>query len=457
MHGALAVLLVAATVWALAAATYRIPSGTVAFSLRPALPGGQLVLPLGPAGSLSLYTYRAPFNVTVDFAVSDRITSTAAAQRLVEGLPALQASAQAAFTHFLWSKLPAWLLLGATAGALVAAALRRRWRTLVNGAVLGVFGAVLVGSLLLGVSLVSVDTSPRIEYHGLARNVPALLPLVRELRATSGGFATLKAYVDGLEVVAGQLANQDGAARRDGLVRLLVVSDVHDNMYGMKLASRLAAGQDVPVDGVLLAGDETNFGTAAEAKLFVRRFSSSGAPVATVGGNHEDAAAMSVLGRAGYRILHLSQTNLSGITVYGDSDPLAYSPGVDSDLQGVSERGKVLLARLKEMPTPPQVLLVHDERQATDAIDWARNAELSLTVVFGNDHIAKVERDGSLVLVDAGTAGASGYGDIGAGRSEWYTFQLIDFTRADRRVAAVTTLSYSIDGRSRVDYLPVGD
>ena len=74
--------------------------------------------------------------------------------------------------------------------------------------------------------------------------------------------------------------------------------------------------------------------------------------------------------------------------------------------------------------------------------------------MFGNDHIARVERDGSVVLVDAGTGGASGYADIGSGRTEWYTFQLLDFVRADGRLVAVTTLSYSVDGRSRVDYLP---
>ena len=454
MHAALAVVLVAATVWMLAAATYRIPSGTVAFSLRPALPGGRLVLPLGPAGSLALHTHHGPVDVTVDYAVSEGVTPTTA-ERLVDDLPALQANAQAAFARFLWTKLPVWLLLGAAAGALVATALRRRWRTLALGAALGVAGAALAGGVLLGVSLLTVDTSPRVEYRGLASNVPRLLPMLRELRASDGGFATLQTYVDGLEVVAGQMIGQDGVRRRDGMVRLLVVSDVHDNVYGMRLASRLAAGEEAPVDGVLLVGDVTNYGTAAEAKLFARRFSSFGAPVAAVGGNHENAAAMKELRRAGYHLLHFSQTSIAGIAVYGESDPLAFSRGVESDLPALESQSAELAARLAEMKTPPQVLLVHDERQAAGAVEWARDGAVPLTVVFGNDHIARVERDGSLVLVDAGTGGASGYGDIGSGRSEWYTFQLIDFTRADGRVAAVTTLSYSIDGRSRVEYLPV--
>ena len=63
-------------------------------------------------------------------------------------------------------------------------------------------------------------------------------------------------------------------------------------------------------------------------------------------------------------------------------------------------------------------------------------------VAYGNDHVAGVHGEDGVVLVDAGTAGASGYEAIGAAspapsgafepsaRSRSvYTFQLIDFSR----------------------------
>ena len=118
----------------------------------------------------------------------------------------------------------------------------------------------------------------------------------------------------------------------------------------------------------------------------------------------------------------------------------------------------------------PQVLLVHDERQATDAIASAQDEGVPLVVAYGNDHVAGVTDDDGVVQVDAGTAGASGYEAIGAASAsptgaagdeppalsrDVYTFQLIDFARdASRRLLAVTTVSYVPGGRTVVTYTP---
>ncbi len=110
--------------------------------------------------------------------------------------------------------------------------------------------------------LATVDETPDVEYSGLAENVPRLLPLVRRLQATEGGgMERLQAYVDGLEIVAAQLASAGSRPARERVTRLLVVSDVHMNAYGARLASRLAAGDGSAVDAVLLVGDMTNVGS----------------------------------------------------------------------------------------------------------------------------------------------------------------------------------------------------
>jgi hypothetical protein len=70
--------------------------------------------------------------------------------------------------------------------------------------------------------------------------------------------------------------------------------------------------------------------------------------------------------------------------------------------------------------------------------------------------VPSVTREGTVVIVDAGTGGASGYEQIGAKRGDWYTFVLLDFARdGDGGLVAITTLAYSVDGRSRVEYLPM--
>jgi hypothetical protein len=89
-------------------------------------------------------------------------------------------------------------------------------------------------------------------------------------------------------------------------------------------------------------------------------------------------------------------------------------------------------------------------------VTWGVETDTPLTVVFGNDHVPSIDRDGPVLLVDAGTGGASGYEQIGARRGDWYTFVLLDFAR-EGGLVAVTTLAYSVDGRSRVEYLPTAE
>jgi hypothetical protein len=200
----------------------------------------------------------------------------------------------------------------------------------------------------------------------------------------------------------------------------------------------------------------TNTGSRLEARLFIERLDPAGAPVIMVGGNHEDAPAMKGFVRAGYRVLEFAAAEVAGVTVYGVSDPLAYDPAVESDVSALEAQSQELASRLAALPSPPTVLLVHDRRQAEAAVAWAVETDAPLTVVFGNDHVPAIARDGPVLLVDAGTGGASGYERIGARRGDWYTFVLLDFAR-EGGLVAVTTLAYSVDGRSRVEYLPTAE
>lgn len=450
--------------------TYHVPSGTVSFRLQPAWPGGRLITPLGPVGELTLRTHRTPVDVVMEY----RLPSEAAA--LLEGgsgadLQTLQGGAREAFDHFLLTRVPWLLAAGAAAGAL-AAGRRSGWRRL-GGLGAGAALALLSAGAFVLVSYATLDRSPSVRYAGLASRVPSILPMLRVFG--SGGdqddrLGRLQDYFDGLEAVATQMTNPPRRPARADVVRLLLVSDIHDNVFGARAAARLADGDGEPVDAVLLAGDLTDAGTAQEAQVFLRVFGRPPAPVVSVGGNHEDAPALAVFRRAGFHILDYSTMPVSGVTVLGASDPLAADPRVDSDVAAL-EAASARLALRWDLESPrPQVVLVHDLRQAAATVDAAREEGAQVVIAYGNDHVAGVSQDDGVVLVDAGTAGASGYEAIGAasrttptrgepppGSRDVYTYQLVDFARDDpRRLLAVTTLSYASGGRTVVTYTPFG-
>jgi predicted phosphodiesterase len=470
LRAALVVVGVAAVLGLTAAASYRVPIGLVTVQLRPAWPGGDVIVPLGPAGQLSLHTHRTPVDVILDYRLP---TETAALPGdSARQLPKLEGGALQAFDRYLVSKIPWVLAMGAAAGLLVSG-----WRTrrrLVLGLTAGAAATLLLGGALMLVSYATLDRTPSVRYEGLASRVPALLPV---LRALSGGnqsdrLSRLDDFLSGLEAVATQLTSAPPRTERAEVVRLLLASDIHDNVFGVRAAARLAAGGGEPVDAVLFAGDLTDQGTAEEARLFLRAYGSRRAPVLLVGGNHEAPPAMRVFRRAGFRVLEDTTADVAGVRVLGASDPMAARLGTSSDVPALTAAGTRLEAAWRLAQPRAQVVLVHDLRQAEGTIASARAAGAALLVAYGNDHVAGVASDGGVVLVDAGTAGASGYEAIGAASPaspaageveppatsrDVYTFQLIDFSRSDpSRLVAVTTVSYVPGGRTVVTFTPFG-
>ena len=233
---------------------------------------------------------------------------------------------------------------------------------------------------------------------------------------------------------------------------------MHDNVIGMQLADGLAHSKTNPVSAVLLAGDLTNRGTDLEARLFISLFKAGQIPVVAVGGNHEDAPAMRDFARAGYHVLEGTFASAGGVTVYGVSDPQAEVLTASTDPVLIQQQDAALLERWKTFTQAPQVLIVHDASEASSVIAYARDHGQRLTVIHGHDHVASVHQEGSVTIVDTGTGGGGGYGELGADPTSEYTFQLLDFSQgADPRLLSVTTMRYTgLQGKSSAEFTPIG-
>ncbi len=246
--------------------------------------------------------------------------------------------------------------------------------------------------------------------------------------------ARFEEYVRGIAVTAASFKSEAEPEVEGPTV--LLVSDLHANLYGAALAARLARGDLAPVDLVLVAGDVTDGGTREEALLVVRLLvADGGPPLLMVGGNHDGAAAMDALSAAGFAMPERTCVERAGLRVFGASDPLARAPAVESDPALLAAQARELAASWP-LAADPEILLVHDVRQAREVVALAETRAAPLVVACGNDHRAAVERRGAVTIVNAGTAGASGYGALGRGEAVAYTAQLLHFGAGPRRRAA---------------------
>lgn len=458
----LVLALVLAIVQLLAPSSFQIQQGNLSLSLRPIVPdrGGQVVVTLGPAGTLALQTHLTPVDLLADFRLEGGLPTVAEARVLLDGGPAaLEDEAEQALRRFLLAKLPWALVLGGLAGALVAGPGRRRMRPAAKGAAIGLAASAVLVSLLAGVTLGTLDRTPAVKYEGLAANAPEVLRVVRTIiQETEGRWETAEDFIRGVSTVATHIRGAAASQPNDGVVRVLVASDLHSNVAGLMLVSSLARSQLDPVALVVLPGDLTILGSEAEGTLFVERLEAEGVPVLMVGGNHENVPAMEVFDQAGYVMLDESRVVLSGIAFHGVDDPQARSALPTADPEGIQEADQALLERFGRMARMPDVLVVHDLNQARGAVRLARARGHRLTVLHGHTHNEpSVTQDGSVTIVDAGTGGAVGHLGFGQLGDYFYTFQLLDFVLEPQpRLVSVTTLKYETPaGRAVAEFTPI--
>ena len=452
---ALVVLIGMSVYQLLAPSTYRIPLGSATIRMAPTVQGGATVLPLGPVGSVSFDTHDTPFDLTVDFVFDADAGIADETEALLRDLPGVAPSATDALRSFAIGKIPWVVALGLAAGLLVAGIGRLRWRRLLIGAGAGL---VLVTGIVGGLAYATyttLDRRPSVTYDGLAQYVPRVVTLLQGvIQQPEAAEWSVDDLARGLEEVARQATTAWPVAGEEEVVRLLVAGDLHDNVVGYRLVRRLAADDRLAVAGVVLVGDLVHVGTAAEAELVLRELEPVEVPIMMVGGNHEDAPAMRAFREAGIVQLADGPVELAGLTITGFDDPLAGSFAALTDVErrkaAAEEALKVVQA---EAPTP-DVAVFHDVGQAESVISWARDQELPLTVMHGHDHVASVEREGSVVILDPGSGGASGFEQLGRDPGTPYEFQLAEFTIGEETAPfAVVTLRYEgLAGTSSAEY-----
>jgi len=406
---------------------------------RPSLQGTTLVR-LAPLGSIELDTHTGPvaIELRVDELRPDDAGRIAADPSSLEGIEdELAGDARAALVALARQALLAGTL-GGIAGALVA---RVHWRAAVTG--------LLTGTLLVGAvgGAAAASFEPRAvaepRYSGLLTIAPRAVgdvsAVVERFDDYRAQLSELVANVTGLYRAAEALP--DLAAGTDD-VRVLHVSDIHNNPQGYDLVDQIVDQFDV--SAVVDTGDATDWGTTMENRL-LDRIERVGVPYVWVRGNHDSRRTQAaVAARPNTVVLDGDVAEVAGLRIWGVGDP-RYTPdkdqpvGVDVEAARIEAFAGDVLRDVRSVgPTSLDVVAVHDARAAAEL------GGLVPLVLAGHTHRARAQRLGTTTVLVEGSTGGAGLRALQADEPEPLTASVLHFDRDTGRLVAYDRIA--VDG-----------
>jgi len=373
----------------------------VRLALRPAREGGTRI-ELPPLGAIRAATHRAP----VELVATLRRVSLDTLRETIAEAPSrsdLEREFRATSAQALRS-FGAWCVaMGALGGLLAPLALRsRRPAGWLGGPLLG---AAATGALLLAVVRgYDLDAFERPRYTGSLREAPSILAAARDAFARVDTLSQrLTAAAHGIGRLYSRIDRMAAPPRNGNAIALLHISDLHNNRAAAGLIRALA--EEFGVAAVVNTGDLTDFGYPVEAQLWevlkgIRR------PHLFVPGNHDSPEVIEAMRRLpGGLVPDHEVATVAGLRILAAPDPSAGRAGagnVDTAPAAMTAAAERLARAFDAAQPPPDIVAVHDRRQAALLIGRAR------VVLCGHTHTNSVAIEQGTVVANAGSTGAAG-------------------------------------------------
>ncbi|QIA27009.1 metallophosphoesterase [Thermaerobacter sp. PB12/4term] len=393
----------------------------VALAARPAWQGlTEVAIP--PLGRVRAATHAAPLELevrleTVDIPTLGRLLEHRGTRGLVDSLRQQVGGVARRFALRL-------VLLGALGGGLAGFVLaRRRWRRIGVGAAVG----LLVGGGLVVATQQTYDPGAfrQAEYSGAITAAPWLLDVFTRTPAK------VEAFSRQMEVLVGRLNDlyqgievQQAVVPQDESLRVLIVSDLHNNPAGVRLIREMAAS--FRPDLILDAGDVADWGTAPEARL-VAELADLEVPYYLVPGNHDSPQSLGALAtQTGVQILEDGLVTLpGGLLLAASRDPASHrvSPAMGRPAEIEAQVG-ALESLLQAAPRRPDILVVHNPVVA------GRFRGRVPVLVSGHTHVQRVDDTPQGLFLNPGSTGAAGLRGLTAPREIPYGLLLLTLVPA---------------------------
>jgi predicted phosphodiesterase len=401
--------------------------GTVRLSIEPFDRGAlDLYAPIVDWG-VRFPVVRMPARVKVDVQSVDRTAVARVAEGGSVDVKRLRTDARDAIASYLRELIAIVFVAGFTMGALAAFALRSRtavrWPWLLATA--GITATAITVALIVLLPPRGELDEP--EYYAHGADIPRALEAIE---AATRSPEVLSQELDAQLVGLARLViSPSGRPAPTGLPRLTVAADLHNNMLALPTLER--AARDGPL---LFAGDLTDQGRPFEIAL-VRRVVAAGRPFVFVTGNHDSDTLVERLADEGAIVLSqrgqvLPDGSLGpvvfrfgGVRVAGYSDPNPRRRA--DDYRGppspapTAEQKREFADWLDGLRGEVDVVMAHAPALLDVALERLRRnpPDAPLALVVGHTHTPLAERIAhNVVLVNGGTAGAGGSGNLAEGQ-----------------------------------------
>jgi predicted phosphodiesterase len=307
-------------------------------------------------------------------------------------------------------------------GLLVALAVRSR----AGPRLLVTITLALGTALAIGATLVLLIpprgqlTNPQYYAHG--PDIPRVLSAAEAAERSSGALdQELDVQLVGLARLVVKPGQRSSLAGRP---QLTLASDLHNNVLALPVLEGVAAGGPL-----FFPGDLTDRGSPLETSL-VKRVVGLGHPFVFVTGNHDSDLLAHELAQAGAIVLTRrgelrkngsygrKVVRIAGLRVAGYDDPFerlraqGFKDRYDSQPSPAMQQAftnwlRPLLPRI-------DVVMVHEPALIAQALSELRQFPPSHPIVFlvGHTHIASLDRQPSVTILNGGSVGAGGTGNL---------------------------------------------
>ena len=415
--------------------TYNIEGAAIEMRVVPAIKGGtELSLP--PLGTISAKTHRAPVKVSakieqVSIESLEKLADSSVSKK--EIFSRSEKQAKEALKYFLVKTL----LLAAAGGALSGLIIRPR--SIYKVVAGGLCGILVVGAMAFATAATyDYREFRQPKYTGLLTAAPWLMNNIEEKLDTLDSFRReVKKLAANLHYFYTRVEKMDsGGLKKDELIKVLHVSDIHNNPVGLTLAKQVA--NDFKVDLIIDTGDITDYGTPMEGAL-LNNIRSLDLPYVYIPGNHDSPEIVALLdGIENVVVLEKGERfSFEELDILGYPDPSSIKQNIRKSQSNelANKSAAELLKIVSGEKEKPDIVAIHDPRNAKKILG------LVDVVLSGHSHKARLEMINGSNLVNAGTTGAAGIRTFEVEEGLPYGLQLLYVKKDSQELVAVDSIA----------------